>query len=162
MNITATTRNVRMSPKKVREVTRQIAGLPVSKAQAVLANIPRKSARLVAQTLKSAVANAEHISAEWNEGEIQNKVAEIKETIQNKTTEKGTLARKYRHLKADLAKYEAYLDSDNKLAADTLVIKEAMAGAATPLRRWRTRARGGGSTIIKRTSHIRITLSDDK
>ena len=32
MNITATTRNVRMSPKKVREVTRQIAGLPVSKA----------------------------------------------------------------------------------------------------------------------------------
>ena len=119
MNITATTRNVRMSPKKVREVTRQIAGLPVSKAQAVLANIPRKSARLVAQTLKSAVANAEHISAEWNEGEIQNKVAEIKETIQNKTTEKGTLARKYRHLRADLAKYEAYLDSDNKLAADT-------------------------------------------
>ena len=89
-------------------------------------------------------------------------MAEIKETIQNKTTEKGTLARKYRHLRADLAKYEAYLDSDNKLAADTLVIKEAMAGAATPLRRWRTRARGGGSTIIKRTSHIRITLSDDK
>ena len=35
MNITATTRNVRMSPKKVREVPRQIAGLPVSKAQAV-------------------------------------------------------------------------------------------------------------------------------
>mgnify|MGYP003318084921 CR=1 FL=1 len=69
-------------------------------------------------------------------------------TIQNKTTEKGKLARKYRHLKADLAKYEAYLDSDNKLAADTLVIKEAMAGAATPLRRWRTRARGGGSTTV--------------
>ena len=39
MNITATTRNVRMSPKKVREVTRQIAGLPVSKAQAVLAKL---------------------------------------------------------------------------------------------------------------------------
>ena len=162
MNITATTRNVRMSPKKMREVTRQIAGLPVAKAQAVLANIPRKSARLIAETLKSAVANAEHISTEWNEGEIQNKVAEIKETIQNKTTEKGTLARKYRHLKAELAKYEAFLDSDNKLATDTLVISEAMAGAATPLRRWRTRARGGGSTIIKRNSHIRITLSDDK
>jgi ribosomal protein L22 len=42
-----------------------------------------------------------------------------------------------------------------------LTVREAVVGAATPLRRWRTRARGGGSPIIKRTSHIRITLSDE-
>ena len=161
MTVTSTSRNVRMSPKKVREVTRQIAGLPVARAQAVLSNIPRKSAQLVAKTLKTAIANAEHISNEWNETEIQNRVAELKEKINNKTNDKGALARKYRHLKAELERLEEYLDSKNKLAVDSLVIKEALAGAGTPLRRWRTRARGGGSPIIKRTSHIRITLSDD-
>lgn len=161
MTVTSTSRNVRMSPKKVREVTRQIAGLPVARAQAVLANISRKSAQLVAKTLKTAIADAEHISNEWNETEIQNRVAELKEKINNKTNEKGALARKYRHLKAELERLEEYLDSKNKLATDSLVIKEAMAGAGTPLRRWRTRARGGGSPIIKRTSHIRITLSDE-
>ena len=161
MTVTSTSRNVRMSPKKVREVTRQIAGLPVARAQAVLANIPRKSAQLVSKTLKTAIANAEHISAEWNETEVQNRVAELKEKINNKTNDKGALARKYRHLKAELERLEEYLDSKNKLATDSLVIKEALAGAGTPLRRWRTRARGGGSPIIKRTSHIRITLSDD-
>ena len=161
MTVTSTSRNVRMSPKKVREVTRQIAGLPVARAQAVLSNIPRKSAQLVAKTLKTAIANAEHISAEWNETEVQNRVAEIKEKINNKTTDKGALARKYRHLKMELDRLEEYLDSDKKLSADSLVIKEATAGAGTPLRRWRTRARGGGSPIIKRTSHIRIILSDE-
>jgi ribosomal protein L22 len=161
MKITSTSRNVRMSPKKVREVTRQISGLPVARAKAVLANIPRKSAQLVSQTLNTAIADAEHISANWNEADVQNRVAEIKEKINNKTTDKGTLARKYRHLKAELVRLEEYLDSENKLAADTLVIKEAMTGAGTPLRRWRTRARGGGTPIIKRTSHIRITLSDE-
>jgi len=161
MTVTSTSRNVRMSPKKVREVTRQIAGLPVARAQAVLANISRKSAQLVSKTLKTAIADAEHISNEWNETEIQNRVAELKEKINNKTNDKGALARKYRHLKAELERLEEYLDSKNKLATDSLVIKEAMAGAGTPLRRWRTRARGGGSPIIKRTSHIRITLSDE-
>ena len=161
MTVTSTSRNVRMSPKKVREVTRQIAGLPVARAQAVLSNIPRKSAQLVAKTLKTAIANAEHISNEWNETEIQNRVAELKEKINNKTNDKGALARKYRHLKAELERLEEYLDSKNKLATDSLVIKKAMAGAGTPLRRWRTRARGGGTPIIKRTSHIRITLSDE-
>ena len=161
MTVSSTSRNVRMSPKKVREVTRQIAGLPVARAQAVLANIPRKSAQLVSRTLKTAIANAEQISADWNETEVQNRVAELKEKINNKTNDKGALARKYRHLKSELERLEGYLDSKNKLAADSLVIKEAMAGAGTPLRRWRTRARGGGSPIIKRTSHIRITLSDD-
>jgi large subunit ribosomal protein L22 len=60
MEVKAITRNVRMSAQKVREVTRQIQGLPVSHAQAVLNVVPRKSARLVAKTLKSALANAEN------------------------------------------------------------------------------------------------------
>ena len=49
-----------MSPQKMREVVRQIQGLPALQAQAVLAVVPRKSARAVAKTLKSAIANAEN------------------------------------------------------------------------------------------------------
>ena len=49
-----------MSAQKMREVTRQIQGLPAMQAQAVLAVVPRKGARFVAKTLKSAIANAEN------------------------------------------------------------------------------------------------------
>jgi large subunit ribosomal protein L22 len=60
MEVKAISRNVRMSPQKVREVVRQIQGLPADQAVAALSVVPRKSARLVARTLKSAIANAEH------------------------------------------------------------------------------------------------------
>ena len=60
MEVQAITRNVRMSAQKMREVVRQIQGLPALHASAVLAAVPRKSARLVAKTLKSAIANAEN------------------------------------------------------------------------------------------------------
>ncbi len=60
MEVRAITRNVPMSPQKVREVTRQIQGLPAERALAVLGMVPRKSARLVSKTLRSAIANAEN------------------------------------------------------------------------------------------------------
>ncbi|MHB8524439.1 MAG: 50S ribosomal protein L22 [Limisphaerales bacterium] len=60
MDVQATTRYVRMSAQKMREVTRQIQGLNALQAQAVLAVVSRKSARIVAKTLKSALANAEN------------------------------------------------------------------------------------------------------
>ena len=59
MQVQAITRNINMSAQKMREVVRQIQGLPALQAQAVLAVVPRKSARFVAKTLKSAIANAE-------------------------------------------------------------------------------------------------------
>ena len=52
-----------MSPQKVREVVRQIQGLRAEHAAAVLAVVPRKSARAVAKTLKSAIANAQDLKA---------------------------------------------------------------------------------------------------
>lgn len=60
MQVQAITKNIRMSAQKMREVVRQIQGLPALHAQAVLAYVPRKSARVVAKTLKSAIANAEN------------------------------------------------------------------------------------------------------
>ena len=47
-----------MSPAKVGEVTRMIRGKSASEALELLRVIPRKSARLIEKTLKSAIANA--------------------------------------------------------------------------------------------------------
>ena len=60
MEVQAITKNVRMSAQKMREVVRQIQGLPALHAVAVLGAVPRKGARLVQKTLKSAIANAEN------------------------------------------------------------------------------------------------------
>ncbi len=60
MEIQALTKFVRMSPKKVREVAREIQGREANEALELLTFIPRKSARLIHRTLVSAVANAEN------------------------------------------------------------------------------------------------------
>jgi large subunit ribosomal protein L22 len=61
MEVQAITKNIRMSAQKMREVVRQIQGMSAAHAQAVLAVVPRKGARVVAKTLKSAMANAEDL-----------------------------------------------------------------------------------------------------
>jgi len=47
------------------------------------------------------------------------------------------------------------------LKADGLVVKEAVVGEGPTFKRMKTRARGSGSQVLKRTSHIRIVLTDD-
>jgi large subunit ribosomal protein L22 len=60
MEVKAIYNGFRMSAQKVREVVRQIQGLGAVDAEAKLMFIPRKSAKAVAKTLKSAIANAEN------------------------------------------------------------------------------------------------------
>jgi large subunit ribosomal protein L22 len=60
MEVLSITRNVAMSAQKMREVVRQVQGMNALHAQAVLSFVPRKGARVVAKTLKSAIANAEN------------------------------------------------------------------------------------------------------
>ncbi len=60
MEVQALTRYAHMSPKKMREVARTIQGRKASVAVEYLMLIPRKSARLIAKTLRSAIANAEN------------------------------------------------------------------------------------------------------
>ena len=60
MEVRSIYRYARISPFKVREVTREIQGLPVSAALDLLAFTPKKAAFLIAKTLKSAIANAEN------------------------------------------------------------------------------------------------------
>jgi large subunit ribosomal protein L22 len=67
MEVQAITKNIRMSAQKMREVVRQIQGMPAAQAEAVLNVVPRKGARLVARTLKSAIANAEDLKTHKKE-----------------------------------------------------------------------------------------------
>ena len=110
MEVRSIYKYARISPFKVREVTREIQGLSVSAALDVLAFTPKKAAFLINKTLKSAIANAEN---------------------------------------------------NANLKADGLVVKEAVVGEGPTFKRMKTRARGSGSQVLKRTSHIRIVLTDD-
>jgi large subunit ribosomal protein L22 len=56
----AVSKNQRISPFKVREVTREIQGLPISRALDIVNFTPKKAANLIGKTLKSAIANAEN------------------------------------------------------------------------------------------------------
>ena len=60
MEVRSIYRYARISPFKVREVTREIQGLPASAALDLLAFTPKKAAFLIGKTLKSAIANAEN------------------------------------------------------------------------------------------------------
>ena len=60
MEVRSIYKYARISPFKVREVTREIQGLPVSAALDILAFTPKKAAFLINKTLKSAIANAEN------------------------------------------------------------------------------------------------------
>lgn len=107
----AVTKQVRISAFKAREVARLIQGRPAIEALNMVSLIPRKAARLIEQTLKSAVANAENDE-------------------------------------------KAPVDRSN------LIVKEALIGEGTTLKRFRPKARGSAGHIRKRTSHIRIVVTD--
>lgn len=110
MEVKATYRFARISAFKAREVTREIQGLPVQDALDLLRWTPKKAARLVDQTLKSAVANAEN---------------------------------------------------NNDLRVDNLRVKEAVVGEGPTMRRFQPKARGSAGPIRKRTSHIRVVVTDE-
>jgi large subunit ribosomal protein L22 len=110
MEVKSITRHVRISPLKVRDVVREIRGLPASQALDILNFTPKKAAALVGKTLRSGIANAEN---------------------------------------------------NHDMSADSLVVKEAQVGEGPRLKRHMPAARGSAHPIIKRTSHIRIVLTDE-
>jgi large subunit ribosomal protein L22 len=60
MEIYATHKNARMSPQKLRPLSRILRGLPVESAKMQLEYFPGKAAVILSEVLKSAVANATH------------------------------------------------------------------------------------------------------
>ena len=110
MQVMSTYRYAKISPFKVREVTRAVQGLPVSAALDLVSFSSKKAAGFISKTLKSAIANAEN---------------------------------------------------NANLRVDGLVVKEATVGEGPTMKRMMPRARGSGSRILKRSSHIRIILTDE-
>lgn len=110
MKVLSIFKGARISAFKCRGVTSAIQGMPAAKAVELLTVTPKKAARLVLKTLKSAIANAEN---------------------------------------------------NNDLRVDSLFIQEAVVGEGATLKRFRPKARGSAGPILKRTSHIRIILSDE-
>ena len=80
MEVFAIQKNIPMSAQKMREVVRQVQGLPALQALAVLAVVSRKGARVVAKTLKSAIANAE------NNNKLRPETLRIKEAVAGTAT----------------------------------------------------------------------------
>jgi large subunit ribosomal protein L22 len=60
MEVRSIYRYARISPLKVRDVVREIRGLPVSRALDILNFTPKKAAVLVGKTLRAGIANAEN------------------------------------------------------------------------------------------------------
>ena len=111
MEVVSLTKYTRISPKKARQVAKELPGKPANEALELLSFIPRKSARLLRKTLHSAVANAEN---------------------------------------------------NHNLNSDDLIIKEAVVEEGPAFRRFKPAARGSAKPIRKRTSHLRITLTESK
>ncbi|MBT8407098.1 MAG: 50S ribosomal protein L22 [Deltaproteobacteria bacterium] len=109
MEVKAITRYVRIAPRKARLVTELIKGKPVEEALTILRFVPKKAARLVDKTLRSAVANAEQ---------------------------------------------------NPNIDVDTLYIKRIFVDGGPTMKRWRPRAMGRATKIIKRTSHITVILDE--
>lgn len=55
----------------------------------------------------------------------------------------------------------ANAENNANLRVDGLVVKEATVGEGPTMKRMMTRARGSGHQILKRSSHIRIVLTDE-
>ena len=70
----------------MRDITRAIQGRNAAEAVEILRFIPRKSARLVSKTLKSAIANAEN----------NNNLSSDALTIQSATVEQGPAFKRFR------------------------------------------------------------------
>lgn len=60
MEIKATSKYVRMTPTKARDLARAITGKPVAEALGIVSVNKRKAAVYLGKTLKSAIANAEN------------------------------------------------------------------------------------------------------
>ncbi|MBI2954225.1 MAG: 50S ribosomal protein L22 [Chloroflexi bacterium] len=109
MQVSATAKYIRISPRKVRLVVDAIRGKAASDAMAMLQFMPQQSAKEVYKVVKSAVANAEN---------------------------------------------------NFNLSPEDLYIAIATADEGPTLKRFRPRARGRATQVLKRSSHITVVVGE--
>ena len=110
MEVRSVSKYLRVSPHKARLVADLVRGQAVEDALTILKFTPKKSARLVTKTLRSAIANAENSQV---------------------------------------------MDVDN------LIVKTIVVDEGPRLKRWRPRAMGRATRILKRTSHVTVVLAEE-
>jgi large subunit ribosomal protein L22 len=109
--VRASSRYVRVAPRKARLIADQVRGLHIEKARALLQFSPRSAAHDIKKLIESAASNAEN---------------------------------------------------NHDLVADEMLVAEITVDEGPTLRRFRARARGSASPILKRTSHIGVALSPEE
>ncbi|MEJ5365689.1 MAG: 50S ribosomal protein L22 [Desulfosoma sp.] len=109
MEVRAVSKYLRISPRKARLVADLVRSKGVGEALTILKYTPKKGARLLSKTLRSAMANAENTKT---------------------------------------------------MDMDGLYIKEVYVNEGPRLKRWRPRAMGRATRILKRTSHITVVLGE--
>jgi large subunit ribosomal protein L22 len=124
MEVKAEHRYAKISAFKVREVTREIQGMPAEAALEVVRLIPKKAARLISKVLASAIANAENNNNKENKTlRAENLV--IKEAVAGEgptlkrmhTRARGSGARinkRTAHIKITLTEAEPVLEKPRK------------------------------------------------
>ena len=109
MQVSATAKYIRISPRKVRLVVDAIRGKTTSEAMALLQFMPQEAAREVLKVVKSAVANAEN---------------------------------------------------NYNLSPEDLYIDSVITNEGPTIKRFRPRAHGRTSPILKRSSHITVVVGE--
>ena len=110
MEVKASAKYMRISPRKVHKVLGAVKGKPVETALNALKFMPQKAAGILEKVIRSAVANA---------------------------------------------------DQNPDIDIDLLVVRNIVADQGPTLKRWRARARGRATRILKRTSHITVILDEE-
>jgi large subunit ribosomal protein L22 len=95
------------------------------------------------------------------------KVRKIVGAVKGKPVEAGINSLKFMPQKAaaivekTLRSAVANADHNNELDVDALFIKNITVDQGPSLKRFRARARGRGSRILKKTSHITVVVADE-
>ena len=110
MEVKASAKYIRISPRKVHKLVGAVKGKPVETALNALKFMPQKAAAILEKVIRSAVANA---------------------------------------------------DQNSDVDVDLLVVRNVVADQGPTLKRWRARARGRATRILKRTSHITVILDEE-
>jgi len=109
VEVKASARYIRISPRKVRVVIDLVRGKSVTEALTLLKFIPKRASEPIAKVIASAAANAEH---------------------------------------------------NFNLNKDNLVVSQAFVDQGPTLKRFHPRQRGQAFPILKRTSHITVTVKE--
>jgi len=110
MEVKASAKYMRISPRKIHKLVGAVKGKPVESALNTLKFMPQKGAGILEKIIRSAVANA---------------------------------------------------DQNANVDIDLLVVRNILADQGPSLKRWRPRARGRATRILKRTSHITVILDEE-